>query len=57
MAQPYYDSNNKRCFRGVWGPDEFCPAGSYVTSYQLYVADICSKRCKLDDDVALMGIK
>eukprot|EP00091_Calanus_sinicus_P010493 TRINITY_DN24348_c0_g1_i1.p2 TRINITY_DN24348_c0_g1~~TRINITY_DN24348_c0_g1_i1.p2 ORF type:complete len:110 (+),score=14.22 TRINITY_DN24348_c0_g1_i1:517-846(+) len=44
-------------FKGEWGPDEFCPEGSYVTSYQLYIADICPRRCKLDDDVALMGIR
>jgi len=43
--------------KGEWGPDEFCPAGSYAASYQMYVADVCTRRCKNDDDVALMGLK
>ena len=48
---------NQVFVRGEWGPDEFCSPGSYAASFQLYVADYCSKRCSRDDDVALMGIK
>ena len=44
-------------FRGEWGPDEFCPVGSFATTYSLYVAPKCLRRCARDDDVALMGIK
>ena len=43
--------------RGEWGPDEFCPVGSYATSFQLYLAPLCTRRCNLDDDVGLMGTK
>ena len=43
--------------RGEWGLDEFCPAGAYAVAFQLYVAPRCDKRCKLDDDVGLMGVK
>eukprot|EP00092_Neocalanus_flemingeri_P005010 GFUD01005387.1.p1 GENE.GFUD01005387.1~~GFUD01005387.1.p1 ORF type:complete len:334 (+),score=32.88 GFUD01005387.1:44-1045(+) len=42
---------------GTWGPDEFCPEGAYATSFQLYVAPVCTSRCSKDDDVALMGMK
>ena len=37
--------------RGEWGPDEFCPVGSYATAFQLYLAPLCTRRCNLDDDV------
>ena len=43
--------------RGEWGEDEFCPVGSYATAYQLYLAPLCVRRCKSDDDVGLMGTK
>merc|ERR1712106_500250 len=43
--------------RGEWGPDEFCPVGSYATAFQLYLAPLCKKRCNSDDDVGLMGSK
>lgn len=42
---------------GDWGPDEFCPAGAFAASFQLYVAPRCDRRCTTDDDVALMGVK
>ena len=43
--------------RGEWGPDEFCPVGSYATGFQLYLAPLCDRRCNYDDDVGLMGSK
>jgi len=42
---------------GDWGPDEFCPVGSYANSYQLYIAPLCPSRCNFDDDAALMGVR
>eukprot|EP00092_Neocalanus_flemingeri_P084175 GFUD01105703.1.p1 GENE.GFUD01105703.1~~GFUD01105703.1.p1 ORF type:complete len:330 (+),score=45.75 GFUD01105703.1:140-1129(+) len=42
---------------GEWGDPEFCPEGAYATKFQLYIAQLCTARCKRDDDVALMGIK
>ena len=40
---------------GDWGPDEFCPAGNFVTGFQLFVAPLCDRRCNSDDDVGLLG--
>jgi len=43
--------------KGTWGEDEFCEVGAYAIGYQLYVADVCVKRCNNDDDKALMGVR
>merc|ERR1712223_203151 len=38
---------------GTWGPDEFCPFGSYATGIELKVAPLCTRRCRTDDDFAV----
>jgi len=43
--------------RGEFGSTELCPVGAYAVAFQLLVAPICDRRCLLDDDVGLMGIR
>ena len=43
--------------RGEFGSTELCPVGSYAVAFQLLVAPLCDRRCLLDDDVGLMGIR
>merc|ERR1712211_119549 len=43
--------------QGVWGPMELCPTSTYSTAFQLLVAPLCDRRCNLDDDVGLMGVR
>ena len=43
---------------GVWGPEQFCPEGSYVHGYQLKVELDCFERGVKDcDDTALNAIR
>ena len=34
-----------------------CPVGAYAVAFELLVAPLCDRRCLLDDDVGLMGIR
>merc|ERR1711915_376235 len=43
--------------KGEFGSIDLCPSGSYATSFELLVAPLCDRRCLLDDDVGLMGIR
>merc|ERR1712130_827203 len=43
--------------QGVWGPMELCPTSTYATAFELLVAPLCDRRCMLDDDVGLMGVR
>ena len=43
--------------RGEFGSVELCPVGAYAVAFQLLVAPLCDRRCLLDDDVGLMGIR
>merc|ERR1711971_1042734 len=43
--------------QGVWGPMELCPTSTYATDFELLVAPLCDRRCMLDDDVGLMGVR
>merc|ERR1711936_876165 len=43
--------------QGVWGPMEICPTSTYATAFELIVAPLCDRRCMLDDDVGLMGVR
>lgn len=36
---------------------ELCPTSTYATAFELLVAPLCDRRCMLDDDVGLMGVR